>query len=344
MADLHESRLADGEPPFTRTSLDYFGPLTVAQYRGREKKVWGALFTCLTTRAIYLDLAPSCSAEDFLLVLRRFISIYGKPKRIHSDNGTNFVGGEKALREEIDSLHASDELKAFLSAQQIDWTFQPARAPHFGGAHESLVRTTKKALYAALDQEKGILRIPTEDTLRTLLFEVAGLLNARPLTYVSADPEDDRPLTPNDFLNRPVADSLPAGDFSTALPQDRFRYVQRMLALFWDRWRNGYLQSLIARPKWQKAQQNLAVGDLVLEKDPGIGRGKWSLGQVVRVYPGTDGLVRAVDIKLDNGVFRRPIHQLVLFRSGSSASADSSATLATTDSGENGSAKSENVI
>lgn len=52
----------------------------------------------------------------------------------------------------------------------------------FGGAYESLVRSTKKALYNALEQEKSSFRHPTEDRLRTLLYEVAGLLNTRPLT------------------------------------------------------------------------------------------------------------------------------------------------------------------
>jgi hypothetical protein len=60
----------------------------------------------------------------------------------------------------------------------------------------------KNALYTALDQEKAVLRTPSDGVLRKLLFEVAGLLNYRPLTYTSSDPDDFRPLTPNDFLNR----------------------------------------------------------------------------------------------------------------------------------------------
>ena len=68
MADLHESRLAEGSPPFSQTAVDYFGPMIVAQVR-KEKKVWGVLFTCITTRAVYLDLAITLSADDFLLIL-----------------------------------------------------------------------------------------------------------------------------------------------------------------------------------------------------------------------------------------------------------------------------------
>jgi hypothetical protein len=108
------------------------------------------------------------------------------------------------------------------------------------------VRSVKRALYPVLDKELNGQRKPSEEILLTLLFEVSGLLNSRPLTYVSSDEDDIRPLTPNDFLNRaPIAD-LPVGDFSRALPRDHYRYVQRMAARFWDLWHGAFLQSMIS--------------------------------------------------------------------------------------------------
>lgn len=96
----------------------------------------------------------------------------------------------------------------------------------------SLWLSTKQVLYNALDQEKGNFRHPTEDLFRTLLFEVAGLLNTRPLTYAISDPADFRPLTPNDFLNRaPTAHPL-AVVFDDAPPRDQYKYLQRTLNLF----------------------------------------------------------------------------------------------------------------
>ena len=218
MADLPVCRLDAGTPPFSQSACDFFGPIEIGLPRNRTAKRWGALFTCLVTRAVYLDLAASLSSDDFLLLLRRFIALYGKPKRMYSDNGTNFVGAERELREAVEALHQSDQLHQLAKMEAIEWHFQPARTPHFGGAHESLVRSTKRAMYAALDSEKGVHRYPTEDTLRTILFEIAGLLNARPLTCSSPDPADVRPLTPNDFLNRPPAADLPVGEFRYALP------------------------------------------------------------------------------------------------------------------------------
>ncbi len=245
--------------------------------------------------------------------------MYGTPHRIHSDNGTNFVGAERELREASTLLYEAEEVSQFFSHKRIIWTFQPPRTPHFGGAHESLVRSTKRALYRALEIEKLKFRFPTEDTLRTLLFEVAGLLNSRPLTYVSSDPADFRPLCPNDFLNKPPTADVPAGQFEDADPRQCYRYLQRSLNLFWDLWKTVYFQSLVTRKKWKTAQRNFAVGDVVMTLERGLTRGQWSTGHIVRVFPGSDGLVRVVDVQLPQGIFRRGITEISLLESISAA-------------------------
>jgi hypothetical protein len=218
-----------------------------------------------------------------------------------------------------------------MQASRIKWTLQPPRTPHFGGAHESLVKSTKRALYNSLEQEKGAFRHPTEDLLRTLLYEVAGLLNTRPLTYASSDPSDFRPLTPNDFLNRAPTAYPPAGLYDDAQPRDHYRYLQRSLNLFWDIWKTVYLQSLAARKKWKIRRPNLEIGDVVLEINKGFGRGVWSIGHVVQTFPGPDGCMRAVDVQLPSGIFRRGITELCLLETSSAVPA----------SGEDVSAKSQ---
>ena len=89
----------------------------------------------------------------------------------------------------------------WLEKEDIEWHFQPPRAPHFGGSHESLVKSTKRILYKALSGEKLVHKSLTPETLQTLLFEVARMLNTRPLGYVSSDPKDFRPLRPHDFFD-----------------------------------------------------------------------------------------------------------------------------------------------
>ena len=312
MGDLPEARLDFGSPPFSNSACDLFGPMEVGLPRNRTVKRWGVLFTCLVTRAMYLDLVTSLSSDDFLLVMRRFIGLYGRPKRLHSDNGTNFVGAECELREAAQSLYQTDSVAQFFKKKEIEWTFQPPRTPNFGGAHESLVRSTKKALYSALEVEAIKLRHPTEDILRTILFKIAGLLNSHPLTYASSDHADFRPLTPNDFLNRSPTADPPAGNFDDALPREHYRYVQRALNTFWDIWKTVFLQSLAARKKWKTPQRNFTVGDVVMEIDSSLGRDQWSTDQIVQVFPGADGLVRVEDVQLPTGIFRRGIQRLCL--------------------------------
>uniref|UniRef100_A0A914DTY8 Integrase catalytic domain-containing protein n=1 Tax=Acrobeloides nanus TaxID=290746 RepID=A0A914DTY8_9BILA len=66
--------------------LDFFGPVQVRTLSNEVKKIWVALFTCFRIRAIYVDIVLDNSAEMFLNCLRRFISQYGAPATITSDN------------------------------------------------------------------------------------------------------------------------------------------------------------------------------------------------------------------------------------------------------------------
>ena len=101
MADLPQLRLAPFTPPFHHTACDYFGPFIVKIGRNKTTKHYGVVFTCLNTRAVHLELAVDCSTMEFLQVLRRFFSIRGQPAVMISDNGTQFVGAERELREMV---------------------------------------------------------------------------------------------------------------------------------------------------------------------------------------------------------------------------------------------------
>ena len=104
MAELPKERLSPNSPPFHYTACDYFGPLTVKVGRNKTAKHYGVLFTCLNTSAVHLELAVDCSTMEFLQVLRRFFAIRGQPAKIMSDNGTQFVGAEKELKNMVKRL------------------------------------------------------------------------------------------------------------------------------------------------------------------------------------------------------------------------------------------------
>ena len=98
MADLPKERLGYLEPPFSNCGVDYFGPFFVSIRRSSEKR-WAFLFTCLTTRAIHLEIISSMDTNACVAGIERFIARRGMPNVIWSDNGTNFVGAEKELLE-----------------------------------------------------------------------------------------------------------------------------------------------------------------------------------------------------------------------------------------------------
>ncbi|XP_066911613.1 uncharacterized protein [Clytia hemisphaerica] len=121
MADLPKERLSVGSHAFENVGVDYFGPINVKQGRRTRRtagtaKRYGALFTCMTTRALHLELAGDLSTDSFILALRRFRARRGNPKTIRSDNGTNFVGAEREIREALakwDQKRIQDELSQY---------------------------------------------------------------------------------------------------------------------------------------------------------------------------------------------------------------------------------------
>jgi hypothetical protein len=307
MADLPQQRTQAFSRPFQFTGVDYFGPMLVKRVRARVK-VWGCIFTCLVTRAIHLELSSSLEADDFIMTLRCFIGRRGAPKEMFSDNGTNFRGAENELRDALSSLN-QEKVQEFLLQQAVDWHFIPPNAPHFGGAWERLVRSVKAALKAVLKEQ-----FVTESVLRTTLIEVESIINSRPITYNSSDPNDYMALTPNHFL---LGGSMPNTSIVDIHPSDidsrkRWRQVQVLTDHLWHRWLSEYLPSLSVRGKWTDKQRNLLVNDLVLIVDDHLPRGQWPLARVVEVQPSKDGQVRKLTVRTSRGIYARPAHKVCL--------------------------------
>jgi len=103
MGQLPEVRVKPSKP-FTNTGVDYSGPFYVKQGGKRRKtlvKCYVALFVCLSTKAIHLELVSEWSTEAYIASLRRFIARRGSCNNIYSGNGRNFVGAEKELKKII---------------------------------------------------------------------------------------------------------------------------------------------------------------------------------------------------------------------------------------------------
>lgn len=306
MAALPPARI---EPvlPFIRCGVDYFGPFLVRRGRSQEK-VWGVIFTCFSTRAVHLELADSLSADCFINVFRRFTGRRGEVNEVWSDNGTNFVGAEHELKKELQKLRASG-LSEELAARGVQWHFNPPAASHFGGAWERLIRSVRKALYVVMRGREMKFSI-----FETALVEVEALLNSRPISKVSTDEQDMTALTPGHFLIlRPfTARSYAVIQDKEINSRNAWRTSQAIVNMFWRRWMTEYVPNLQERHKWHAERPNVNVNDVVMLIDNSTPRGKWPLGLVVKVYPGQDGVVRVVDVKIhDDIVHRRPVAKLV---------------------------------
>ena len=93
MADLPTDRTID-EPPFTNCGVDMFGPFLIKEGR-KELKRYGALFTCLSSRAVHIECTCSLETDSFIQAMRRFLARRGNIRVLRSDNGSNFVGAQK---------------------------------------------------------------------------------------------------------------------------------------------------------------------------------------------------------------------------------------------------------
>ncbi|XP_075155635.1 uncharacterized protein LOC142228991 [Haematobia irritans] len=311
MADLPSIRVRQAFP-FENTGCDYAGPIILKQYSGRnakKSKGYICLFVCLVTSAIHLELATDLSTDCFIAALKRFISRRGKCKKIFSDNGRNFLGASRELNEMhkvILSQTHNEIVSASLAEDGIQWTFIPPFAPHWGGMWESAVRSVKLHLKRVIGNTEL-----TFEQMHTLLAQVEAVVNSRPLGTV---PDTDcEYLSPAHFLiGRPYT-TVPEGDLVNLTPNrlGYWQHVQNMFQGFWRRWHQEYLTSLQQRPKWNRPQPNLAVGDVVVVKEKNLPPSKFLLAKVIETYPGIDGNVRAVKLKTQCGEMTRPISTLV---------------------------------
>lgn len=212
MADLPPERLQTS-PPFTYVGLDIFGPWSVTARRTRggqsESKRWAIMFCCLSSRAVHIEVVSSLDTSSCVNALRRFFAIRGPAKQLISDCGTNFIRASKELGMHKEQLNTS--VQRYLNQQGCSWEFNPPHASHMGGSWERLIGVARRILDSMLREQFTRL---THDVLCTLMAEVTAIINARPLTSVSNDPEDPFILSPAILLTQKVGVPPPPGDFT----------------------------------------------------------------------------------------------------------------------------------
>ena len=335
MGQLPAARVAEAHP-FTTTGIDFAGPFMIkTSHLRRAPAVKGYLcvMVCFSTKAIHLEVVTAMTTEAFLAALKRFTSRRGLPTDIYTDNGGNFRGAANDLKE-LYQLLQTDEwtgvLKAFFLKHHISWHFIPERAPHFGGLWEAAVKSAKYHLRRVVGEQKL-----TYEEFSTITAQVEACLNSRPLLPVdSHSPDGIRPPTPGHALiGRPIVAYPETFIPEQATNNNRWTLQQGIVQSFWKAWSSEYFRHLQGNHKWKKKLENLCVGDLVLMKDGSEFKTHWGLAKVIKVFPGEDGLVRAVEvmvkkavtpkntvrkktkwdeIKIQSSTLRRPVSKLVL--------------------------------
>uniref|UniRef100_A0A1U7XZ01 Uncharacterized protein LOC104241631 n=1 Tax=Nicotiana sylvestris TaxID=4096 RepID=A0A1U7XZ01_NICSY len=293
MGTLPKDRVQPSRP-FINAGVDFFGPVWVHfKLRGkRPLKSYVAVFCCFATKAVHLELVSDLTTDAFLGALRRFMSRRGHCNKVYCDNATNFVGAKNQLCELNIALfqdNAQQKIQNECSKKNIQFSFIPPRAPHFGGLWEAAVKSAKHLLQSTIAAANL-----THEEMETLIVEAEAIMNSRPLTPMSSDPNDLTALTPGHFL---IGEPLTATPDPHALdnnlkPLARWKLVTHLKSEFWKRWTSEYLHSLQHRYKWKKEMHDIQPDTMVLIKEDNLPSFKWSIGRIQNVIKGDDGLVR----------------------------------------------------
>ena len=295
MGDLPEARLRP-ESVFNRVMLDLFGPYKI---RGEvQKRTTGkgyvVIFTDLCMRAVHMEVVYGYDTDSFLLALKRFANTRGWPRTIFSDPGSQLVGAEKELKNMWTTLDKG-KLTYEGCSRGLTWVFGPADSPWHQGAVESLVKSAKRAIHFAIQNQRL-----TATEFQTVVTEISNLLNERPIGVIRGDEDVPQVLTPNSLLlGRNTAENPGPTGIPGSLAK-RFAQVELITEKFWSRWIQKYAPMMVVQKKWLPSCRNLMPGDVVLVYDDSVVKGKYRMAMVSETFPGNDGRVRKVKVKYKN--------------------------------------------
>ena len=298
---LPDFRVNQSEP-FEFTGVDTAGPVYYRVGKSRVKRKGHILIlTCATTRAFAFEFITGLSVEEVMLGLRRFFANHGLPREIRSDNAKSF----KRTQKELNIVSKSIKMRKYLDEHRIKWVRYLERAPWWGGYIERGVQTAKRALHRIMGN--AVL-----DALEytTILYEIAALINSRPITTVYDGDGVAEPVSPSMLLRGRSMIHIPPLYETTVdgkephICRGRLRYLEKLKTYFWYRWVKEYLADLReihARRKVGHKLRQPVVGELVLVRNEKLPRGAWKVGLVTELKPGRDGQVRSVRVRVVRG-------------------------------------------
>lgn len=299
--------------PFEVVGVDFTGPVYIVNPGGKVIKGYITLFTCATTRAVHLELVLDLTTDAFLRAFRRFVSRRGMCSTIYSDNAKTFKKASRLLKEYQEIMNGR-KFREYLLDHKIQWKFIVERAPWWGGFYERLMTTIKQPLKKLLGRSSL-----TIDEMSTVLTEVEAMVNSRPLTFISDDPDEASYLTPSSFLIGRLTTCVPVRPCKGKEPTTKLtrKELNKMLVnqnkylnQCWKMWNEEYVRNLGTVPTKQHESNKLTVGELVMVTDNQNPRCKWTVGIVDKVQEGRDGKIRRCWIKTGNVTKPRPVQHV----------------------------------
>jgi hypothetical protein len=292
-------------PAFCNTMVDIFGPFAI---RGEvQKRItgkgYGIIFTDLCSRAVHIEAAFGYDTQSFLLAFTRFISIRGYPNHMFSDPGSQLVAADSELREAWNSIDHS-RIEHIGAEKGMTWHFGPGDSSWYQGAVESLISGVKRSLKFTMSKN---FRLSSNEFM-TVCYEVANVLNERPLGTCPGPDSPINILTPNCLLLGRATAKNPGGWQPITDVKSRFTYTQQVADEFWKHWTQHYIPTLVHQQKWHTSCRNLQIGDVVVVGDNTF-KGDYRLARVVEATPGEDGLVRRVSLAYKNYRVGEKIHE-----------------------------------
>ncbi|XP_078384079.1 uncharacterized protein LOC144666532 [Oculina patagonica] len=294
----------EGSGAFEIIGVDFAGPIKYRQSPRVEGKAYLVLYACSLSRAMHLEVLPNQETSTFLGSFKLMVARRGRPAKVYSDNGKTFVGAARWLKQ----IQRDEKVQSYLSDEGITWSFNLSRAPWWGGQFERLIGLFKRAFYKTIGG--GLL---TWTELSEVVLEVETQLNRRPLSYVEEDVQLPL-LTPASFLfQRSIR--LPEQETWREENVDlrrRAKYLKSCKDALWKRWSREYLSALRERHNFKVGGKpcTLKVGDVVIVRGDESNRGKWSLGVIVDLFEGRDGVVRAAKLRAGKPFLERPVQHL----------------------------------
>ena len=321
MAPLPPARVIDTHA-FDTTGVDVMGPFNVKKTGSRARhKLYVAVFTCFSSRSVHVETLESMTADSFIMALDRFIARRPGVRHLWSDNGKNFIGARTHLTKETlewekgaapaafrtsrkDLQRLKEDVQPRIIGRGLDWVLLPPYASHYAGVWERVIGLFKKHLSKCTSG--AVLH---DEVFKTIIVQLEGILNDRPLTKPptsAADITGLRPLRPRHLLyasfvedvNRDWLTEEPrSGEASTKM---LFQAARERVRAFWAAWKKDYLQLLMNRQKWQRTERNFKVDDLCIITDKQTKRTAWKMARVVEV-DNEDGHARKIYVRPADG-------------------------------------------